>query len=214
MSPRWQRIVISGGIAIAVGAVAVPAVIAYALVHDNSDGSEAEIARITPTTAVSPTAMPTPRAAPSPTLSAITLEPTPDSGPEPTPEARMATAPIEEAIPAPQEETPVPTSSPPSPPTPTFLPVSSSIFVGPGVLFELGDAEIDGLTVTVQGTVCSRDFKIARIAWNWGDGTVEEGWFPARHTYAEPGQYMLSVLVYDDHGTVIAGQSSSLDMEQ
>ncbi len=36
----------------------------------------------------------------------------------------------------------------------------------------------------------------ARISWDWGDGTVEEGATPT-HTYTEPGQYTIRVAVYD-----------------
>lgn len=187
-----------------VAGIALPSVIAYALVRSNNDGSEGDVADTTPTTIVTPTAT-------------VTPEPIQQVTPEPTPEALGATAqpslspPIEEASPAPQEERPLPTSTVPAP-TPTILPVVSSIFAGPGVLFEPDDAEIDGLTVKVKGTVSSRDFKIARIVWDWGDGTVEEGWFPARHTYGDAGRYVWSVTVYDDGGIEIAGQSSSIDV--
>jgi hypothetical protein len=218
MSPRWQRILISGGVAIGVAIVAVPAVIAYALVRSNNDGSEADIAHITSTTFASAAAITAPRATPSPTPLTATPEPTQQATPEPTEEPLPAAVepssspPVDQASPAPHEDPPPPTSTVP-PPTPTILPVISAIFVDPGVLFEPEDAEIDGLAVTVQGTVYSRDFKIARIVWNWGDGTVEEGWFPARHTYARAGRYMWSVSVYDDLGIEIAGQSSPVDAE-
>jgi len=120
---------------------------------------------------------------------------------------------MEEPPALPQQE--MPSAAPTAPPaTPTIEPVASSIFKGPGVLFELEDADIDGLTITVQGTVSSRDFRIARIVWDWGDGTVEEAAFPARHAYAQAGRYMWSVSVYGDGGIEIAGRSSSLDIGQ
>jgi hypothetical protein len=215
MSPRWQRILISGGVAIAVGAVAVPAVIGYALVRSNNEGPDAEVAQITNTVTVSATAMTTPRAALSPTLSTVT--PTPEATLEVTQEPLAVqaspSAAVEDPPALPQEE--LPSATPTLPPaTPTIEPVASSIFIGPGVLFEPEDAVIDGLTVTVQGAVYSRDFKIARIVWDWGDDPVEEGWFPARHAYTEPGRYMWSVSVYDDGGTKIAGRSSPVDVGQ
>jgi len=199
----------------AVGIVAVPAVIAYGLVRSNSDGSDAGIAHITPATVASPTAIATSRSMPSPTVPTVT--PTAEAALELTQEPPLAAVepslspPLDEASPAPQEEPPLPTSTVP-PATPTILPVFSSIFAGPGVLFEPDGAEIDGLTVMVKGTLSSRDFKIARVVWDWGDGTVEEGWFPARHTYADPGRYVWSVTVYDDGGVEIAGESTSIDM--
>lgn len=96
---------------------------------------------------------------------------------------------------------------------PSLSPVASSIMVGPGVSFSLTDIEFDDLTVTVDGTVSSSEFNIARIAWDWGDGVVEDSPFPAGHTYAQPGRYTLSVSVYDDAGTVIAAQSSPIDVQ-
>jgi hypothetical protein len=97
-------------------------------------------------------------------------------------------------------------------PEPSHSPVASSIMVGQGVSFGLADIEFDDLTVTVDGTVSSSEFNIARIVWDWGDGAVEDSEFPATHTYAQPGPYMLSVSVYDDGGTLIASQSSPIDI--
>jgi PKD repeat protein len=87
---------------------------------------------------------------------------------------------------------------------------ASSVMAGPGVSFTVSVAESDGLTVTMDGTVDSGDFNIARIVWDWGDGTIEDSWLPARHTYARAGRYQLSFSVYDDHGVTIAAQSSPI----
>jgi uncharacterized protein YycO len=95
---------------------------------------------------------------------------------------------------------------------PSSTAVASSINWGPGVSLELLDAKSDGLTVTIDGSVRSSEFNIARIVWDWGDGTVEESWLPARHTYAQPGRHTVTVQVYDDSGTIIAGQSWPIDV--
>jgi len=90
---------------------------------------------------------------------------------------------------------------------------TSSYFAGPGVSFWLARPVFDGPTATMDGTTDSRDFNIARIVRDWGYGTVGDSWLPARHAYAEPGRYMFSVAVYDDHGVRIAAQSSPIDLE-
>jgi len=90
--------------------------------------------------------------------------------------------------------------------------VASSWFAGPGVSFSLDGREFDGLTVIIDGTLSSTDSNIARIVSDWGDGTVEEGWFPTRHTYPQPGEYTLTVQVFDDRGTRIAGQSGPINV--
>jgi len=92
--------------------------------------------------------------------------------------------------------------------------ISSSYFAGPGVFFQLARPEFDGPTVTIDGAIRSRDFNIARIVWDWGDGSVEDSWFPARHTYAEAGRHMFSVVVYADDGIQIAAQSSPIDLAE
>jgi WD40 repeat protein len=93
---------------------------------------------------------------------------------------------------------------------PSAATVASSVFIGPGVSLDLHDPEVDGLTVTEGGSLESSVFDIARIVWDWGDGVVEEGWFPGRHSYAQPGRYTLTVRVFDADGVEIAGQSSSI----
>jgi hypothetical protein len=90
--------------------------------------------------------------------------------------------------------------------------VGSSSMAAPGVSFTLATAELDGLSVTVDGTLHSTDFPIARIVWDWGDGTVEDSGFPGRHEYAQPGRYTVAVQVYDDRGTIIAAQSMPIDL--
>lgn len=91
-------------------------------------------------------------------------------------------------------------------------PVASSYFVGPGVSFRLDRAQADGLTVTVDGVAHSGQVNIAKVVWDWGDDTVEESWFPGRHTYAQAGLYTLTVDVYDDQGAKVAGQSGPIEV--
>ena len=63
-------------------------------------------------------------------------------------------------------------------------------------------SEINGLTVTVGGVATSgiSGSTIARIHWGWGDGSSEDHWFPASHTYATYGEYTITVTVYQNDG--------------
>ena len=62
--------------------------------------------------------------------------------------------------------------------------------------------EVNELTVTVNGvaTPGTPDATITRIHWDWGDGTEEDSWFPAVHTYENPGTYTVTVTVYQSDG--------------
>ena len=66
---------------------------------------------------------------------------------------------------------------------------------------------IDGCDVSVNGGVVPpQDCPvITRIEWDWGDGTVQDHWFPATHTYASPGDYTVMVTAYN-----AAGNSSTV----
>lgn len=58
------------------------------------------------------------------------------------------------------------------------------------------------LTVSVDGKVAAgcRNARIEKQVWEWGDGVVQAGEFPAQHTYAKPGHYVIVVTVYDSRG--------------
>lgn len=62
--------------------------------------------------------------------------------------------------------------------------------------------EIDGLTVTVNGVVLpgTPETSIVRIHWNWGDGSEDDQWFPATHTYTSEGSYAITVTAYQSDG--------------
>lgn len=54
--------------------------------------------------------------------------------------------------------------------------------------------EIKGKTVSVNGGVAA---PVERIQWEWGDGqTDQHHFFPASHTYADPGTYQITVTVF------------------
>jgi hypothetical protein len=63
------------------------------------------------------------------------------------------------------------------------------------------DPEIHGCTVIINGVVTSPcNDPVQRIHWDWGDGTSNDSWFPAIHTYAQAGTYMLTVTAYTAAG--------------
>ena len=52
-----------------------------------------------------------------------------------------------------------------------------------------GSVEINGVVSTTRGD-------ITRIAWNWGDGTRQDSFFPASHEYAQSGIYSIRVTAH------------------
>jgi PKD repeat protein len=64
------------------------------------------------------------------------------------------------------------------------------------------DPEVRGLTVTVSGVATPgyEGAKIDRLTWDWGDGSSEDRWFPASHTYSKPGTYTIKVTAYQSDG--------------
>ena len=62
----------------------------------------------------------------------------------------------------------------------------------------LNNPEADGREVIVNGGVA---VPIERIQWDWGDGQVDRHrFFRADHTYKEPGQYNITVTVFNSKG--------------
>jgi len=79
----------------------------------------------------------------------------------------------------------------------------------------LFEPEIDGLTVTINGVTMpgTPGTMVTRIHWDWGDGSSEDRWFPASHTYSRAGTYTITVTSYQSDGlhttksvTVILGE--------
>lgn len=66
----------------------------------------------------------------------------------------------------------------------------------------LFNPEIQGLTVTVNGVTMpgTPGTIITRIHWDWGDGTREDQWFAASHTYSYPGTYTITVTSFQSDG--------------
>ena len=58
---------------------------------------------------------------------------------------------------------------------------------------------VSGYYVTINGVVSSEPGcpDIVRVHWDWGDGQENDDWFPAQHTYASSGVYLVIVTAYD-----------------
>jgi hypothetical protein len=60
----------------------------------------------------------------------------------------------------------------------------------------------DNLTVRIEGIAISgnQNSTITNINWNWGDGQSSDQQFPATHTYARVGTYVVTVKVLQSDG--------------
>ena len=56
-----------------------------------------------------------------------------------------------------------------------------------------GDVSINGFVGTTVG-------QIERLVWEWGDGSTNENWFPARHNYLANGAYTVQVTAFASGG--------------
>jgi formylglycine-generating enzyme required for sulfatase activity len=68
------------------------------------------------------------------------------------------------------------------------------------ITLTLQSPQVTDLTATVSGTVASDYSTITRLNWQWGDGAIDDQWFPASHTYAVSGTYPITVTAYNDLG--------------
>jgi len=60
--------------------------------------------------------------------------------------------------------------------------------------------QISESNVTINGVATPYShFEITRISWDWGDGALENSWFPASHTYNSAGNYTISVTAYQSN---------------
>jgi hypothetical protein len=62
--------------------------------------------------------------------------------------------------------------------------------------------ETDALTVSISGEVVPRSpgAALRRVRWEWGDGTSEDHYFPATHTYRQGGRYTIRVTAFQSDG--------------
>lgn len=74
---------------------------------------------------------------------------------------------------------------------------TGSAAVGPPTL-TLFLPTVVGLRVTLNGVTLpgTTGATVDRIHWDWGDGSEEDSWFPASHTYGRPGAFRITVTSY------------------
>ena len=70
----------------------------------------------------------------------------------------------------------------------------------PEIVLVVFTPEVNGLDVLINGVVTVEGAVITRIDWDWGDGSSNDSWFPAEHTYDAPGSYDVRATAWDEIG--------------
>jgi len=83
---------------------------------------------------------------------------------------------------------------PPIPPEESSSPNAPSLTLYDPSYPRLFSVCINGVTIPASGR------SVTKIHWDWGDGTTEDAWFPAGHTYSKAGYYIVTVTTYDNYG--------------
>ncbi len=71
------------------------------------------------------------------------------------------------------------------------------------ITLSLFQPEVSGSNVTVNGVVLGGGGLITGVNWNWGDGTSNDSFFPASHTYQPGGTFLVTVTAFDDLGRTV-----------
>ena len=88
------------------------------------------------------------------------------------------------------------TTTPPPPNTPPTI--------------KLNSASVNGLIVSVDGVTLptTHGASITKISWSWGDSQTGNSFFPATHTYSNPGTYTITATSYDSNGLSTSASTS------
>ncbi len=74
----------------------------------------------------------------------------------------------------------------------------------------IGVQSVSELNVTMNGAVlpCTNSLFIRYVEWNWGDGIVNDGFFPLNHTYCSAGSYAIDALAVQSDGQTANASTS------
>ncbi|WP_440950770.1 diadenylate cyclase [Methanosphaerula subterraneus] len=146
---------------------------------------------VTPDTTQIQTVTPTPTSIPTVVTTVTTFTTIPTTPVTTLPVTTIATTPI----------TTLPVTTIPTIVTQPTTTITSSSHTPPSLL--INPPTINQLKITVDGTSTPGEFgqTITRISWNWGDGRIEDQQFPASHTYARAGRYVVTATSYQSDGT-------------
>lgn len=82
--------------------------------------------------------------------------------------------------------------------------LAATLFTSQGrasITLELGSPEYAAAgEVSINGYVGASPGAVTNLVWDWGDGTTNESWFPATHTYLTNGDYTVAATAYADTG--------------
>ncbi len=72
-----------------------------------------------------------------------------------------------------------------------------------GIALILAIPQVSDFTVTIDGVTSTIAGTITQLHWQWGDGSSDDQWFPASHTYALTGTFPITATAYDDLGNSV-----------
>lgn len=83
-----------------------------------------------------------------------------------------------------------------------YIKKSSTICQSPEIILFTREVSADNLTVRIDGIAMpgSQNTTITSVNWNWGDGQSSDQQFPATHTYAAIGNYVILIKASQSDG--------------
>jgi len=75
-----------------------------------------------------------------------------------------------------------------------------------------GQVYVDNLSVQINGGISTPPpcEPVTRMSWDWGDGNVNDSWFPASHSYTAYDDYLVTVSALDASDNLLVSQSCNV----